>query len=78
MSYLVSLLVGLAVGVLYALLHVKSPAPPVIALLGLLGMVLGEEAVTRWKAATHASEEFDAQLRAEASTKPPAAHPSRS
>jgi XapX domain-containing protein len=34
---------GLGVGVLYGLIRVKSPAPPIIALLGLLGMVLGEQ-----------------------------------
>ena len=44
-GYLVSLLMGLAVGVAYGLLQVRSPAPPLIALLGLLGMVLGEGAV---------------------------------
>lgn len=44
--YLVSLGVGLAVGAAYGLLHVRSPAPPVIALLGLLGMLLGESAVS--------------------------------
>ena len=38
-----SFLAGLGVGVLYGLLRVKSPAPPIIALLGLLGMVLGEQ-----------------------------------
>jgi XapX domain-containing protein len=38
-----SLVVGLGVGVLYGLIRVKSPAPPIIALLGLLGMVLGEQ-----------------------------------
>jgi XapX domain-containing protein len=38
-----SLVVGLGVGVLYGLLRVKSPAPPIVALLGLLGMVLGEQ-----------------------------------
>jgi XapX domain-containing protein len=42
--YLFSFAVGLGVGLLYATLRVKSPAPPLIALLGLLGMVLGEEA----------------------------------
>jgi XapX domain-containing protein len=31
------------VGVLYGLIRVKSPAPPIVALLGLLGMVLGEQ-----------------------------------
>ena len=44
-GYLVSLVMGLAVGVAYGLVHVKSPAPPLIALIGLLGMVLGEQAV---------------------------------
>jgi XapX domain-containing protein len=44
-GYLVSLLMGLAVGVAYGLVHVRSPAPPLIALVGLLGMVLGEQAI---------------------------------
>jgi XapX domain-containing protein len=41
-GYLVSLLMGLAVGAAYALVEVRSPAPPLIALVGILGMVLGE------------------------------------
>jgi XapX domain-containing protein len=41
--YLVSLAVGLLVGVIYALFQVRSPAPPVIALVGLLGILLGEQ-----------------------------------
>src|SRR5499427_9973840 len=40
---LISFAVGLAVGILYGLIRVKSPAPPIVALLGLLGMVLGEQ-----------------------------------
>ena len=44
-GYLVSLLMGLAVGVAYGLVQVRSPAPPIIALVGLFGMVLGEQAV---------------------------------
>jgi len=44
-GYIVSLLMGLAVGVVYGLVQVRSPAPPVIALVGLLGMVMGEQAV---------------------------------
>jgi XapX domain-containing protein len=40
---LISLAVGLFVGLLYGLIRVKSPAPPIIALLGLLGMVIGEQ-----------------------------------
>ena len=41
--YLVSLAVGLLVGALYGLLHVRSPAPPVVALVGLLGILIGEQ-----------------------------------
>lgn len=43
--YLVSLGAGLLVGVIYSLLNVRSPAPPVIALVGLLGILLGEQVV---------------------------------
>ena len=43
MTCFVSLLVGIAVGVIYALLGVKSPAPPVVALFGLLGILIGEQ-----------------------------------
>jgi XapX domain-containing protein len=42
-AYLISLGVGVLVGIAYALLRVRSPAPPAIALVGLLGMVLGEQ-----------------------------------
>lgn len=41
--YLLSLGVGLLVGILYSLLGVRSPAPPVVALIGLLGILLGEQ-----------------------------------
>lgn len=44
-AYLASLAAGLLVGVVYSLLGVRSPAPPVIALVGLLGILLGEQAV---------------------------------
>ena len=40
---LLSFVVGLGVGALYGLIRVKSPAPPIVALLGLLGMVIGEQ-----------------------------------
>ncbi len=45
MAWFLSLLVGIAVGVAYALIGVKSPAPPLVALVGLLGIVLGEQGV---------------------------------
>jgi XapX domain-containing protein len=44
-GYLVSLFMGLAVGGAYGLVQVRSPAPPMIALVGLFGMVLGQQAV---------------------------------
>jgi XapX domain-containing protein len=43
--YLISLLAGIAVGILYGLIGVRSPAPPTVALLGLLGMLAGEQLV---------------------------------
>ncbi|MGY2292763.1 DUF1427 family protein [Pseudomonas sp. SDO528_S397] len=43
MSYLISLAIGLLVGVLYGALDFRSPAPPAIALVGLMGMLLGEK-----------------------------------
>lgn len=43
--YLISLGAGLLVGIIYSLLGVRSPAPPAIALIGLLGILLGEQAV---------------------------------
>jgi XapX domain-containing protein len=43
--YLISLAVGLLVGILYSMLNVKSPAPPMVALLGLLGIVAGEQLI---------------------------------
>ena len=43
--YLVALATGALVGLVYALLQVRSPAPPVIALVGLLGMLIGEQSV---------------------------------
>ena len=41
--YLVSLGAGLLVGLIYGFLNVRSPAPPVIALVGLLGILAGEQ-----------------------------------
>lgn len=43
--YLFSLGAGLLVGIVYSLLNVRSPAPPVIALVGLLGILVGEQII---------------------------------
>jgi XapX domain-containing protein len=42
-AYLIALAVGLLVSAIYGLLNVRSPAPPVIALIGLLGILSGEQ-----------------------------------
>lgn len=40
--YLISLFAGVLVGAIYAIMRVRSPAPPLIALVGLLGILIGE------------------------------------
>jgi XapX domain-containing protein len=44
-TFLLSFAAGLAVGVVYRVLGVRSPAPPVVALIGLLGILIGEQIV---------------------------------
>ena len=43
--YLASLGAGLLVGVIYSLIDVPAPAPPVVALVGLLGILVGEQVI---------------------------------
>ncbi|MGO4712609.1 XapX domain-containing protein [Bradyrhizobium sp. 2TAF24] len=43
--YLLSLGAGLLVGVIYSLINVRSPAPPLIALVGLAGILIGEQVI---------------------------------
>ena|ERR1700760_549339 len=43
--YLLSAGAGILVGVIYSLLNVRSPAPPLVALLGLLGILIGEQVI---------------------------------
>jgi XapX domain-containing protein len=43
--YMVSLGAGVLVGIIYSVLQVRSPAPPLIALIGLLGMLFGEQVI---------------------------------
>lgn len=47
--YIVTLAAGVLVGVIYALLQVRSPAPPAIALVVLLGILIGEQALPVFK-----------------------------
>ncbi len=59
-AYLASLAAGLLVGIVYSLIGVRSPAPPVIALVGLLGILVGEQVVplVRHAAAGHSITAF--------------------
>jgi XapX domain-containing protein len=43
--YWLSLGAGVLVGVIYSLLNVRSPAPPLVALVGLLGILVGEQLI---------------------------------
>ncbi|WP_045046995.1 XapX domain-containing protein [Rouxiella chamberiensis] len=44
-SYVISLVVGILAGVIYGCMAINSPAPPIIALLGLFGMLVGEQII---------------------------------
>lgn len=59
--YLISLGLGLAVGVLYSLFSVRSPAPPIAALIGLFGMLAGEQIIPMAKKWFWKPDEFAAQ-----------------
>jgi XapX domain-containing protein len=43
--YVVALFAGVVVGIFYGCIGVRSPAPPVVALVGLVGILLGEQVV---------------------------------
>jgi XapX domain-containing protein len=43
--YLLSLGAGLLVGMMYSLLNIRSPAPHLPALIGLLGILAGEQII---------------------------------
>jgi XapX domain-containing protein len=43
--YLLSLGAGVMVGVIYSLIDVRSPAPPLVALVGLLGILFGGQII---------------------------------
>ena len=69
LSTVLSLIAGLVVGIGYGLCGIRSPAPPAIALLGLLGMLAGERGVI------FAMRYFGDQLYQTSATNSPA-HPS--
>ena len=44
-TYILSLFAGLFVGLFYSLANIRSPAPPIVALVGLLGILVGEQLI---------------------------------
>src|SRR5215467_465055 len=82
--YLISLAVGVLVGAIYGLLNVRSPAPPVVALVGLAGILIGEQLVPLTKqwwtegsvSATAISAHLKSHSLAPLPTQPPKSRPS--
>ena len=60
--YLLSLGAGLLVGIIYSLLNVRSPAPPVVALVGLLGEQIPPLIKSFWQKAP-ATQSWSHQVR---------------
>ncbi|MFF7209389.1 DUF1427 family protein [Streptomyces sp. NPDC008238] len=48
MDYAASFGAGLVVGIMYGLLRVQSPAPPLVCLLGLSGLLVGYSVLERF------------------------------
>ncbi|MGX1135372.1 XapX domain-containing protein [Streptomyces glaucescens] len=59
----VSFAAGLLMGAVYRLLDIRSPAPPLLGLTGLFGIVVGERAVQavrgRWRRRVSAARDED-------------------
>jgi XapX domain-containing protein len=45
-QFTISLGIGVVVGLGYGMLRVRSPAPPPVALVGLLGMLVGQQVIS--------------------------------
>jgi XapX domain-containing protein len=68
--YLLSLGAGLLVGIIYSLLNVRSPAPPVVALVELLGIPIGEQIAKHMLTFSSFAASLDAHdLRCDVSTR---------
>ncbi|HCN98099.1 MAG TPA: XapX domain-containing protein [Leclercia sp.] len=65
---LISLAAGVLIGLLYALLKVRSPAPPALALIGLLGMLAGEQATRHFLHADDTAQKVPVTLSTGASS----------
>ena len=72
-NYAFSLAAGLVVGIGYGLCGIRSPAPPAIALLGLLGMLAGERGVVL--AVRFLADQIHPATAVQAAVPPPADRP---
>jgi XapX domain-containing protein len=52
-AYFVALGAGILIGIIYGPLNDRSPAPPIVALVGLLGMLFGEQVIPAAKRLLH-------------------------
>ena len=69
--YLISLGAGLLIGMIYSLLNVRSPAPPMIALVGLLGILIGEQLLPITRRTMVSEPVANAAARGPAAPEPP-------
>jgi XapX domain-containing protein len=68
---LISLGAGVVIGLLYALFKVRSPAPPAIALVGLLGMLVAGQITSQVMQKNQSSSAPVDRLRVTADLPPP-------
>jgi XapX domain-containing protein len=68
--YIVSTVLGLIVGAFYALVNVRSPAPPPVALVGLLAIFVGQQAMAPLVARFHPAAISDRSAGSEESAVP--------
>ncbi len=66
--YVISFAAGLLVGGIYSAMGVRSPAPPIVALLGLLGMLFGAQAIPFGRRLLHGESPSLSWLKDEAIT----------
>jgi XapX domain-containing protein len=72
--YIASTVLGLIVGAFYALVNVRSPAPPPVALVGLFAIFLGQQVMTPLLARLHPAGVTQSSIASEEGTDPGGNH----
>jgi XapX domain-containing protein len=62
-ALLISFALGLIVGVAYGVIRVKSPVPPIVALLGLFGMVSASGRTASYKEVPNYKRSFSSTMK---------------